>query len=139
MKLDNFKRQHTELIQLASDLQEKARASRTSGASEDAAKALIKLAGTLRVHLSMEDDSLYPLLLESSSAEVVATARRFQDEMGGLAATFDDYKQRWSARAIGDDTERFAVETEEIVNALGQRINREDEQLYTLVSMANSS
>lgn len=134
MQTSSFERQHTELVELATDLMQKAKAAQHDGGAP-ARQTLLQLAGKLKVHLAMEDKSLYPAMLGSSSAKTVATTQRFMDEMGGLAEAFGTYCARWGRLSdIDGDPATFAAETRSIVDALGQRIAREDTQLYPLAA-----
>jgi hypothetical protein len=90
------------------------------------------LNATLIGHLKAEDWILYPMLLESTDVETAATARRFMDEMGGLAAAFLAYADKWSASAIDSDWAGYCAESKGIIDALTQRIIRENRDLYPL-------
>jgi len=91
-----------------------------------------ELNATLIGHLKAEDWILYPTLLASDDPEIAATARQFLDEMGGLAATFLAYADRWSANAIERDWAGYCGESHEIIEALTERITRENRELYPL-------
>jgi Hemerythrin HHE cation binding domain len=90
------------------------------------------LNATLIGHLKAEDWILYPMLLESGDPETAATARQFMDEMGGLAAGFLAYADKWSASAIESDWAGYCTESQGIIEALTQRITRENRELYPL-------
>ncbi len=65
----------------------------------------------------------------------MATTKHFMDEMGGLAEAFGAYCAQWNRpKAIDGDPAGFAAETKSIVDALGQRITRENTQLYPLAA-----
>ena len=91
-----------------------------------------QLNATLIGHLKAEDWILYPMLLASGDPATAATAREFMDEMGGLAAAFLAYADKWSATAIESDWAGYCSETKGIVEALTQRILRENRELYPL-------
>lgn len=92
-----------------------------------------RLTSTLIAHLKTEDWVLYPRLLASSDASVAATGRAFNDEMGGLAAAFMAYSERWTADAIQADWPGYCRETRVIVDALMNRITRENRELLPLL------
>ncbi len=92
-----------------------------------------ELASTLIAHLKAEDWALYPRLMESGDAEIAATAKAFSDEMGGLAAAFGVYSQRWDAMSIQGNWNGFCLETKDIIAALTCRITRENRYLYPLI------
>lgn len=92
-----------------------------------------ELASTLIAHLQAEDWILYPRLLDSGDHAIADTARRFSHEMGGLAAVFIDYSEKWSTAAIERDWLEYRRETTAIADALIVRITRENRDLYPLL------
>lgn len=92
-----------------------------------------ELSSTLTAHLKAEDWALYPRLMESGNPVISATAKSFSDEMGGLAAAFGVYTQRWDAMSIKGNWNGFCLETRDIIAALTMRITRENRDLYPLV------
>lgn len=129
----NLRRQHDAILALASDLTA-AQSSLTSQAEGAlAATRLAKLTGVLNLHLAAEDRALYPQLRASSDPAVADTARRFMQEMGGLAKVYGEFAARWrSATAILANPEGFRTETAAVLSALGTRIDRENTELYPL-------
>lgn len=91
-----------------------------------------ELNATLIGHLKAEDWILYPMLLASDDPATAKTARQFMDEMGGLAAAFLAYADKWSASAIDRDWDGYCSESKGIIEALTQRIIRENRDLYPL-------
>ena len=99
---------------------------------------LSNLAGKLNLHLAMEDKALYPRLMEKKDAESGVLARKYMDEMGGLAQVFTTYNSKWQVSAISADAAGFCRETQTVFAALGKRIEREDNHLYPLVDQAKA-
>ena len=91
-----------------------------------------ELNATLIGHLKAEDWILYPTLLASDDPETAAVARAFLDEMGGLAAAFLAYADKWSASEIESDWAGYCSESAAIIEALTERITRENRELYPL-------
>lgn len=92
-----------------------------------------ELASTLNAHLKTEDWALYPRLMECGDPRIAATAKKFSDEMGGLAAAFGVYSMRWDAMSIEVNWSGFCSETRDIAAALTARITRENRELYPLI------
>ncbi|HUE80137.1 MAG TPA: hemerythrin domain-containing protein [Sphingomicrobium sp.] len=92
-----------------------------------------ELASTLIGHLKTEDWVLYPSLLASPDAHVASTARSFSHEMGGLAAAFIDYSEKWNATAIAADWPAYCRDSRIVLDALTTRITRENRELYPLL------
>jgi len=128
--IQTYREQHRKALEIAERLVA------ASDAAEDAKatrRTLSELAGALRVHLAMEDRSLYPALAKHTDATIRGTATRFQKEMGGLSDALQDYSQRWTSTAIAGDWAGFRSETRAIVRALDERIRREERELYPLL------
>ncbi len=96
-----------------------------------------ELSSALIRHLKAEDWLLYPRLLVSPNQVVARTALSFSEEMGGLAQAFTEYAERWGSYAIESDREGYRKETADIIEALTNRIKREDRELYPLLEKLN--
>jgi hypothetical protein len=88
---------------------------------------------TLIGHLKLEDWALYPRLIESGDSEISAKGEAFQSEMSGLAPAFVDYCDKWTANAIAADWAAYCTETRAILDALTERLTRENRELLPLL------
>ena len=95
-----------------------------------------QLTATLIAHLKAEDWLLYPRLLASTDPAIAATARAFNEEMGGLAAAFSSYSETWNATAIAADWLGYCEASRAIIEALTNRIVRENRELLPLLDRA---
>ena len=94
---------------------------------------LAKLQGLLRIHFAQEDKALYPFMAKAADPDASQTAHRFQSEMGNFSAAFDAFASRWGASdVINADPAAFRRESEAMFTILTRRIERENDQLYTL-------
>ncbi|AXJ97009.1 hemerythrin domain-containing protein [Sphingomonas sp. FARSPH] len=102
---------------------------------DHAAVARLRWAMTrkLLAHLAKEDTLLYPRLKASRDPRAAAMATRFADEMGDLAEKYRAYIADWPAERIDADWRQFGAETRRILQALRQRIAREETMLYALL------
>ena len=98
-----------------------------------------ELTSTLIAHLKSEDWVLYPRLMNSGDAAVADTARAFSEEMGGLASAFLSYTESWSANAIAGDWPGYCRDTRTIIDALTNRITRENRELYPLLEQLDKA
>lgn len=129
----NLKRQHDAAVELVGQIAELTRNPAGAGEAYRIAVLLAKLTGMLRIHFVQEDRTLYPYMIASANVGAAETARVFQHEMGGLGAQFESFAKRWSSsKAIAADFESFRRESQRIFAALGERIKRENEELYPL-------
>lgn len=131
----NFRNQHKALLALAGEMA--SLMTPVGGAkrnADDLRRLLSKLAGQLSVHLAMEDESLYPRLIAGTDARVSELARRYQQEMGGLAGAFKAFCDKYpTAAAIEQNSEAFKSDASGVFDAVARRIQREDSELYALV------
>ena len=88
-----------------------------------------ELTSTLLAHLKIEDWVLYPRFTGHADPEVAALGQRFSDEMGGLAGAFTAYSEQWGATAIAADWAGYRKATAGIIDALSNRIVRENREL----------
>lgn len=130
--IDNLTRQHRELVRTATEMFGWLDAAklRARGAA-DVHRALSSLSGILKVHLAMEDRSLYPNLVNHRDLQLRTLAVRFLDERAVLRQRYDEYKARWhSAAAIEAGAETFIDETRAILGMLWNRMKMEDDVLH---------
>ena len=92
-----------------------------------------KLMSTVIAHLKLEDWALYPRLIDSGDAEISHAGQAFKDEMGGLAPAFIRYCDQWTAGAIAKDWAAYCVDTRAILDALTNRLTRENRELLPLL------
>jgi hypothetical protein len=92
-----------------------------------------ELVATLIAHLKLEDWALYPRLIESGEAEISSAGQSFKDEMGGLAPAFLAYADKWTAMSIHANWSAYCSETRAILDALMNRLTRENRELLPLL------
>lgn len=130
-RTQKFRDQHSELMNIASDLQSTLDESCLAADASKARSTLSRLMGKLTLHLSAEDKVLYPELQGSNDPKVVSLAKRFSTEMSSVAPKVVEYNQRWSTpTSIKSDPVNFITETKQILNVLSDRIKRENNELY---------
>lgn len=92
-----------------------------------------ELTTTLIGHLKLEDWALYPRLIDSGDADISAKGQQFKEEMGGLAPAFVAYCDKWTASTIASDWAGYCVETRGLLDALTDRLTRENRELLPLL------
>ena len=133
---DKYREQHVDLAAMASQIKDLSQILRSDEDCINIRGELSRLAGKLTVHLSMEDQGMYPRLKEHADAELKSTAATFAQEMGGISQAFSAYSTKWTGSAIRADMQGFAAETRTVVDVLLQRIQRENTVLYPMVDRA---
>src|SRR6478735_7148310 len=106
---DKFRTQHNEIRVIAKEMTKELKGEADAGVLR---KLLSNLAGKLNFHLAMEDQALYPRLMERKDSDAKAMAKQFMDEMGGLGKVFGTYNDKWQVSAIRNDPAGFAAETQ---------------------------
>ncbi|MBO9698410.1 MAG: hemerythrin domain-containing protein [Sphingopyxis sp.] len=101
-------------------------------ASDDLVSARGQLRDALIRHLKCEDWILYPRLMAAGDAELIRITREFELEMGGLAADFVAYDNKWMRERVAADWPGFCRETKIVLDLLAMRIEREERELYPL-------
>ncbi len=99
------------------------------------------LSGILLIHLQHEDMFLYPKLIEHPDDTISGLARKFHQEMGDLSAQFEDYQQRYlkNPEELVKNTGTFITETEQMLYKISKRVEREEFELYPLLTQAELS
>ena len=97
-------------------------------------KLLSDLSRSLKVHLTLEDTSLYPVVSLAENSDLKIIAGKYKEEMGGIKDDFETYIKKWSSSyKINEGIEDFANETGALFKALRERIEREDNILYSMI------
>ena len=130
MQTKIYREQHGRLRQILREMS----AMERSGADDlDIRRTLGRLTGTVKIHLAGEDEGLYPRLASHSDAAVRAKAKQFQESMGGLAAAYLSFTEKWTdAAALRDDRAGFFREFGGVSKALNDRMELEDNELYEM-------
>jgi len=129
-----FKTAHTEILGLVGEIAKYLDSeTKVSEGAADIRSYLSQIAGKLSVHLAMEDKFLYPKLMESEDPTISGTAKKFADEMSGVADVFKAYSSKWQEKAISDSPAEFIAATNGLFAAVGSRIEREEKELYVLL------
>ncbi len=128
-----YRQQHQDILLAARSLQAHLDPVSLAADPQPAYKALLSLASKLKLHLTMEDQLLYPRLLGDGQAAVRELAMQYRDEMGGIRGVFEAYLKDWAdPEAVRQRAEAFRAATEGILDALFRRIDKEDNILYPL-------
>jgi hypothetical protein len=132
--INDLKRQHKEIQEIIDFLKLNLQESKVRAEASQLAQNISFLAGKLRIHLLSEDESLYPRLLGGTDTKAKETAERFFKEMGNLSQVFAEYKVKYNISSrILSNVEAYIRDTKIIVEALENRISREDKELYVLL------
>lgn len=135
-RLQQLRREHVELVAIARRLSAMI-AREVPPPSNELYVLRREFSSALIRHLKAEDWLLYPRLLVSPNQVVARTARSFSEEMGGLGRAYTEYAERWGPYVIEANWDGYRKETAAIIEALTERITREDRELYPLLEKLN--
>lgn len=134
MDLGTLERQHSEIEEALLTINQTISNNNIDKDATKIAKEISILSGKLRVHLTTEDSSMYPYLLETGNEQVKTLAKEFADEMGHISEAFMAYKDRFNTRTkIINNQEDFFKETKQIFKVLQERMDKEDKHLYKFI------
>lgn len=133
-RTSSLRKQHDSLLILSDDITSAAAELLSDGRNAQPLQRLLRQFDTvLTTHLMSEDRLLYPELAASGDRRTAATARRFCEEMGGLASVYAKFAARWrSAEELLADPAGFARDWSTLRGALTFRIQRENAEIYPL-------
>jgi hemerythrin-like domain-containing protein len=132
-KTETYRQHHTEVRQLAGRIATLLTSPSITNNLEEVSTTVRDLCSKFYVHLAVEDQALYPRMINHGNPQLKQVAEQFQKEMGGLKDRLNLYRKRWPGlTAIINDNQGFIAETRDILTALERRIAREDTELYDL-------
>lgn len=133
MNIDKFKHQHVDILRRIAALRELTHAGVARNA-EAIAQGIVAMSSVIKLHLSVEDQALYPALQRGDGAELARLGQRFQVEMGPIAAAFDQFARRWNtAQRLREDEAAFRAAANDVLRRVHERMRHEDRDFYPRV------
>jgi len=130
---ERFRRQHQELLVLASEITKLLDPTKLAQDATEVRRLVAKFRGLLVVHARMENEALYPRLLEHADSAIREKVGAIFKDVGPIYDAVDGYSERWpNAEAIQSDAPGFIKDTKHIMRTLGARVTRENDELYPL-------
>ncbi|MDR1549590.1 MAG: hemerythrin domain-containing protein [Hungatella sp.] len=134
MELKNYMEQHDRIREELEILKALCKNRDLEQTASETALHISSLAGKLKIHLSSEDQYLYPAFLRSGDSRLVDQAEEYQREMGNLLALFTEFKDKYNTKIkILSEKESFFGEAEKIIKSIEVRMQKEESGLYRLV------
>src|SRR5262249_20336206 len=89
-------------------------------------------------HQRMENEALYPRLMEHPDARISGPARELFRDLGGIYDLFVDLDKRFAtSEMIRDARAEYCSAVRRVLERLFLRMQREDTELYALAERAN--
>lgn len=134
MDVTNLKRQHREVMDLADYILDNVKNNTVDKNIDQIVISINTISGKLNIHLLNEDKHLYPYLLGSSDAELNMFGNKYYEEMKEVSKDYDEYKSKYNTLSkIKQNIGKFKEDTNRIFEALSNRIEREERELYVLL------
>ena len=132
MNIDKYKADHVTIMRLVTDLRQLV----LDGVEKQPAaiaQKVVAISSTIKMHLIVEDQVLYPAMRRSEAPTVAQTAIRFQKEMGPLADDFTVFARRWNTE-LRVKSEPVAMHDEALamISRIRLRMQQENQELYPL-------
>lgn len=134
-----FQRQHDVLKGLGADVLVAMQRPSSSEAVREVRRLMARFKGTLLVHQRMENEAVYPRLLNHADAAIATEARSLYDELGGLYDELIAFEQRFDTNTIEAAPFEYYGAIRALLKHLWIRMQREDETLYALVTRADAT
>ncbi len=132
-RTSNLRQQHTNLLVLATELQNSLDRPMDEQNTTLIPNILEKLTAALKIHFVQEDQTLYPRMIYSDNKLASDTATEFQAQMGDLSRAYIKFADYWSNPSrLESNPEQFNKETKRLLNRLQTRIQRENAVLFPL-------
>lgn len=134
MDVNNFKRQHGEIMELATYILDNIEKHTVEQNVHEIVKSINTMAGKLKMHLLNEDKYLYPQLLKSPDIKLNTFGKKYYEEMKEVTEVYENYKLKYNtASKIQQNVDGFNKETKEVFKLLANRVDREEKELYPLL------
>ena len=135
-----YRAQHEEIIRLIGEFREIMPQIDDSETLGECRVMLLILTRKLAMHLSLEDQYLYPRLISQPDTSLREAAITFRKEICGMRDNAERWADQWSPPdAIRLDPDRFRTETDALFAQLNAWIRREETQLYPMIDEAGWS
>lgn len=127
-----FRDQHVEILKMVEELRPLLNKEQLKVrlVAKTTQKLLGELTEKVKGHLAEEDKDLYPVLLTHSDLDVRSTAWKFISGEHLLRQAFSDYSKKWLKSDDFEHSDVLVEETNELLETLTVRIDREEQFLY---------
>ena len=133
MNIDKFKHQHVEILTAISALRALAKNGIRTNAAEISSR-IIAMSSLIKLHLAVEDSTLYPALQNGNSALLARLGKKYQNEMESIAAAYLSFARRWNAAtAVSRDPEGFRADANHVLKMLHDPMKRENTEFYPAI------
>jgi iron-sulfur cluster repair protein YtfE (RIC family) len=136
MNIEKFKHQHRDILGNISALRRLAQAGVAQNAA-DIAELIVSMSSTIKLHLAVEDQALYPALQRGANAELARMGQQYQKDMGPIAQAYDAFAKRWNRpESVRRDEQSFRDDANRVLRMVFDRMQRENRDFYPRIEGA---
>lgn len=136
MNIDKFKHQHADIMSNISALRRLAQAGVAQNAA-DIARLIVSMSSTIKLHLAVEDQALYPALQRGDNPELARMGQKYQTDMGPIAQAYEAFARRWNrADSVLHDEQAFRDDANRVLRMVHERMQRENRDFYPRIEAA---
>ena len=136
MNIDKFKHQHADIMSNISALRRLAQAGVAQNAA-DIARLIVSMSSTIKLHLAVEDQALYPALQRGDNPELARMGQKYQTDMGPIAQAYEAFARRWNrADSVLHDEQGFRDDANRVLRMVHERMQRENRDFYPRIEAA---
>lgn len=130
MNIDKFKHQHVSILGSIAALRSLAHAGVAHNAAE-IARLIVAMSSTIKLHLAVEDQALYPALQRGNNPELARMGQQYQRDMGPIAQAYEAFARRWNlAESLRRDEQGFRDDANRVLRLVHERMQRENHDFY---------
>ncbi len=135
-----FLRQHQGLMGIGAEIFQAMQQPVEADALRHVRKLAARFKGALLVHQRMENEALYPRLLDHPDPAIASAARALFEQLGDVYDAFVAFEARWGAsEAVAQDPAGYYGALRSLLKRLFRRMQIEDGELYALAARADVS
>ena len=136
MNIDKFKHQHADIMSNISALRRLAQAGVAQNAA-DIARLIVSMSSTIKLHLAVEDQALYPALQRGDNPELARLGQPYQTDMGPIAQAYEAFARRGNrADSVLYDEQAFRDDANRVLRMVHERMQRENRDFYPRIEAA---
>ena len=132
--ISTFRHQHDQIEEVALDISSDLDTVQLATDASDIRRKLRDLLTRLKIHNSLETDSLHVSLLHHQNRLIASEANRLMGEAAHITAEIEQYRRYWlKTGAIESRPGDFVEETQLLLTVLHDRFSRENSDLFNRV------
>jgi len=133
MNIDKFKSHHTRIYDCINVLRQYVVAGTVEHASE-IATTVVSMSSMIKLHLSVENNVLYPALKSHAAGSIASMAKQYEQEMKTIVVDYEAFARKWNTEAnVARNPDGFRAEANRVLKRLHARIRQEDRDFYPAI------